>query len=164
LKRETGFRVRPATSADLSALLALEGGSAAAAHWNEAEYHRLFAEAGRAVLVIEEDAVQGFIVGRDLGPEWEIENVVVVSSMQRRGLGSRLVQELLDLARSRGAQAVFLEVRESNRAARALYSKSGFVETGRRRGYYKSPEEDALVCKKLFPQVTGKAVEGGKRV
>jgi [ribosomal protein S18]-alanine N-acetyltransferase len=164
LKRETCFRVRPATPADLPALLALEGQSAGAAHWSEAEYRRLFAEAARVVLVIGEDAVQGFIVGRDLGPEWEIENIVVASSVQRRGLGTRLVKKLLDLTRSRGAQAVFLEVRESNRAARALYSKSGFVETGRRRGYYKNPEEDALVCKKLFPQVTGKAVEGGKRV
>ncbi|MFZ3211237.1 MAG: ribosomal protein S18-alanine N-acetyltransferase [Terriglobales bacterium] len=164
MKLDTGFRVRPATPADLPALLALEGGSAGAAHWSEAEYHRLFAEAGRAVLAIEENAVQGFIVGRDLGPEWEIENIVVASSVQRRGLGTRLVQGLLDLARSRGAQAVFLEVRESNRAARALYYKSGFVEIGRRRSYYRNPEEDALVCKKLFPQVTGKAVEGAKRV
>ncbi len=164
MKRETDFRVRPATSADLPSLQALEGESAAAAHWSEAEYHRLFAEAARAILVIGEDSVQGFIVGRDLVPEWEIENVVVASSAQRRGLGTRLVQELLDLARSRGAQAVFLEVRQSNRAARALYSKSGFVETGRRKSYYRNPEEDAVVCKKLFPQVTGKAVEGGKRV
>ena len=158
------MQVRAATPADLPALLALEGDSAAAAHWSEAEYRRLFAEAARVVLVIEEDSVQGFIVGRDLGPEWEIENIVVASSVQRRGLGTQLVQELLDLARSRGAQVVFLEVRESNSAARALYSKSGFVETGRRNSYYRNPEEDALVCKKLFLQVTGKAVEGGKRV
>ena len=158
------MQVRAATPADLPALLALEGDSAAAAHWSEAEYRRLFAEAARVVLVIEEDSVQGFIVGRDLGPEWEIENIVVASSGQRRGLGTRLVQKLLDLARSRGAQVVFLEVRESNSAARALYSKSGFVETGRRNSYYRNPEEDALVCKKLFPQVAGKAVEGGKGV
>ena len=164
MKRETGFRVRPATPADLATLLALEGGSAGAAHWSKAEYQRVFAEAGRVVLVIEEDSVQGFIVGRDLGPEWEIENIVVASSVQRRGLGSRLVQELLDLARNRGAQAVFLEVRESNSAARALYCKMGFTESGRRKSYYRNPEEDALVCRKLFPQVTGKAVEGGKRV
>ena len=158
------FLVRPATPADLPALLALESDSAAAAHWSEAEYRRLFAEAGRVTLVIGEAAVQGFVVGRNLGPEWEIENIAVASSAQRRGLGKRLVQELLDLARSRGAQAVFLEVRESNRAARALYSKMGFIESGRRTCYYHNPEEDALVCKKLFPQVTGKAVEGVKRV
>ena len=143
------MQVRPATPADLPALLVLEADSAGAAHWSEAEYHRLFAEGGRAVLVIEEDSVQGFIVGRDLGPEWEIENIVVASSVQRRGLGTRLVQKLLDLARDRGAQVVFLEVRESNRAARALYSKTGFTESGGRRGYYKNPEEDALVCQKI---------------
>ena len=158
------MQVRPATPADLPALLVLEADSAGAAHWSEAEYHRLFAEGGRAVLVIEEDSVQGFIVGRDLGPEWEIENIVVASSVQRRGLGIRLVQKLLDLARSHGAQAVFLEVRESNRAARGLYRKMGFTESGGRRCYYKNPEEDALVCQKIVSQVTGKAVEGGKRV
>ena len=149
MKLETGFRVRPATPADLPALLALDRGAPAAAHWTEADYHRLFAEATRVVLVIGEDAVQGFIVGRDLGPEWEIENIVVASSVQRRGLGTRLVQKLLDLARSRGVQAVFLEVRESNRAARSLYSRIGFTESGRRRCYYKNPEEDALVCQKI---------------
>ena len=158
------MQVRPATPADLPALLALESSAVSAAHWSEAEYHRLLAEAGRAVLLIEEDAVQGFIVGRDLGPEWEIENIVIAGSEQRHGLGSRLVEELLSLARRRGAQAVFLEVRESNRAARALYSRMGFTESGRRKSYYRNPEEDALVCRKLFPEVAGKAVEGGKRV
>ena len=44
-----------------------------------------------------------------------------------------------------GAAAVFLEVRESNRAARALYEKWAFLESGRRRGYYKDPEEDAIL-------------------
>ena len=158
------MQVRVATPADLPALLALESSAVSAAHWSEAEYHRLLAEAGRAVLLIEEDAVQGFIVGRDLGPEWEIENIVIAGSEQRHGLGSRLVEELLSLARRRGAQAVFLEVRESNRAARALYSRMGFTESGRRKSYYRNPEEDALVCRKLFPEVAGKAVEGGKRV
>ena len=149
VKLETGFRVRPATPADLPALLALERGAPAAAHWTDADYHLLFAEAVRVVLVIGEDPVQGFIVGRELGPEWEIENLVVASAAQRRGLGTRLVQKLLDLAQSRGAQVVFLEVRESNRAARGLYRKMGFTESGGRRGYYKNPEEDALVCQKI---------------
>jgi ribosomal-protein-alanine N-acetyltransferase len=159
LKLETGFRVRPATPADLPALLALERGAPTAAHWKEADYQQLFAK-GRVTLVIEEDPVQGFIVARNLGPEWEIENMVIASEVQRGGLGMRLVQELLALAQAQGAQAVFLEVRESNRAARALYSKSGFVESGRRKSYYRNPDEDAVVCKKLFPPGLGKAVEG----
>ncbi len=154
------FRVRVATPADLPALLALDRGAPTAAHWSEADYRRLFAEAGHVALVVEEGTVEGFIVARDLGPEWEIENIVIAGSAQGRGLGTRLVQELLELAQTQGAQAVFLEVRESNRAARALYAKSGFVESGRRKSYYRNPDEDALLYKKLLPQALGKAVEG----
>jgi len=149
VKLETVSRVRAATPADLPALLALDRAAPAAAHWTEAEYRRLLTEdTGHVTLVIEEDYVQGFIVGRDLGPEWEIENVVVAEAARHRGMGERLVGELLALTRSRGAQAIFLEVRESNGPARALYSKLGFIESGRRKSYYKSPEEDALLYKK----------------
>jgi ribosomal-protein-alanine N-acetyltransferase len=144
--------------------MALEGSSAGAGHWSEADYHRLFVEPGREVLVVEGTSVQGFIVGRDLGPDWEIENVVVACSEQRRGLGTRLVQELLSMVRNRGAQAVYLEVRESNRAARGLYSKLGFAEMGRRKSYYSNPEEAAVLYRKIVSTVTGKAVEGGKRL
>jgi ribosomal-protein-alanine N-acetyltransferase len=145
------FLVRAAIPADLAVLLALDRAATAAPHWSEAEYRRLLTEdTGHVTLVIEEDYVQGFIIGRDLGPEWEIENVVVAEAARRRGLGERLVRELLSLARSRGAQAVFLEVRESNGAARGLYSKMGFVETGRRKSYYTNPEEDALLYKKIL--------------
>jgi len=154
------FCVRAAIPADLPALLALDRGAPTAAHWTEADYQRLFAEdTGRVTLVIEEDYVQGFIVGRDLGPEWEIENIAVAGSAQHRGLGTRMVRELLNLARNRNAQAVFLEVRESNRSARALYSKMGFAESGGRKSYYKNLEEDAILYKKLLPREPRKAVE-----
>ena len=146
------MHVRPATPADIPALLALERGSPTAAHWNDADYSQLFAKGTKHVtIVIGDDYVQGFIVGRDLGPEWEIENIVIAASAQRQGLGTRLVQGLQNQAQAQGAQAVFLEVRESNRAARGLYSKLGFVESGRRKSYYGNPEEDALLYKKLFP-------------
>lgn len=143
-------QVRQATPADLPALLALDTGSPTAAHWSESEYRRVLAEAAHVILVIGEDAPQGFIVGRDLGPEWEIQNIVVARPMQRRGLATQLVQELLGFARDRAAQAVYLEVRESNSAARALYSRMGFIETGRRKAYYSNPEEDAVLYRKLF--------------
>ncbi len=149
MKLEPVFRARSATPADIPAMLELERVATTAAHWSETDYRSLFAEtSGRVALVIEDGSVQGFIVGRDLGPEWEIENIVVASSAQRRGLGARMIQEFFTLARDRGAQAIFLEVRQSNRAARALYSKLGFVETGRRKSYYQDPEEDAILYKK----------------
>ncbi len=98
------------------------------------------------VLILEEEAgVQGFITGRAVDAEWEIENIAVAEPVRRRGLGTRLLGEFLDLARDRGAGTVFLEVRESNLAARRLYEKWAFVETGRRKLYYRKPEEDAIV-------------------
>mgnify|MGYP006158455271 CR=1 FL=1 len=65
-----------------------------------------------------------------------------------QGIGRALVQDFLAQARRRGAETAFLEVAESNTAARALYARAGFTESGRRRGYYHLPDgtpEDALV-------------------
>jgi len=59
-------------------------------------------------------------------------------------MGTRLLGEFLDRAKVAGAEMVFLEVRESNHAARALYEKWAFVQSGRRKGYYCVPEEDAI--------------------
>lgn len=149
------IRVRPAVQGDLSRLLEIAKHSVTAAQWNQAEYARLFApevEQNRTVLVVEQEAeAEGFIVARHLGQEWEIENIAVNGPARRRGLGTRLLGEFLDLARNRGADQVFLEVRESNLAARALYEKWSFMEAGRRKMYYADPAEDALVLKYKFP-------------
>jgi ribosomal-protein-alanine N-acetyltransferase len=165
-------RVRPARPSDQPRLVEIASHSATAAQWNQAEYLKLFTPEepafqlegdpqnvdpqgkaqSRTALVLEQDAsVVGFIVGRQVEDEWEIENIAVTGSARRHGLGSRLVGELLDLVRSRGGHTVFLEVRESNRAARSLYEKWAFIEVGRRKMYYQNPAEDALVLKFKFP-------------
>jgi ribosomal-protein-alanine N-acetyltransferase len=144
-------RVRPAEAADLPRLVEIASRSVTAAQWNQTEYQKLFAPEQvptRVSLVVEQECgVVGFIVGRQVEFEWEIENVAVTASARRLGLGTRLVGEFLRLARVHGGSAVFLEVRESNLAARALYEKWAFVESGRRRGYYSDPAEDALVLR-----------------
>ncbi|HLK07621.1 MAG TPA: ribosomal protein S18-alanine N-acetyltransferase [Candidatus Angelobacter sp.] len=169
-------RVRPAEPADLPRLVEIASHSATAAQWNQAEYLKLFSpdepkaqpdagpqivnsqlmnaqsQASRTALVVEQSGnVVGFIVGRQVEDEWEIENIAVTGSARRCGLGSRLVGELLDLVRSRGGKSIFLEVRESNRAARSLYEKWAFLEVGRRKMYYQNPAEDALILKFIFP-------------
>lgn len=96
-------------------------------------------------------AVAGFLAAREAAGEWEIENVVVSAQARRRGLGSKLLGEFLHHARSMGGREVFLEVRESNTAARALYEKWAFFEAGRRKQYYQGPPEDALILKFSFP-------------
>jgi len=129
-------------------MMRLERHAATAAHWSKEQYQAVFSGdlPFRVMLVVQDGVdVQGLIAGRAVGEEWEIENIAVAGTARRRGLGTRLLGEFLDLARGRGAAAVFLEVRESNAAARRLYEKWAFVETGRRQGYYREPEENAIV-------------------
>jgi ribosomal-protein-alanine N-acetyltransferase len=145
--------IRPAAAADLPAMMALEKHAATAAHWPAEQYEALFraSDAGRVALIMQEDSgLQGFVIARVVGEEWEIENIAIAGPARRRGLGTRLLGEFLDLARARGAAAVFLEVRESNQGARALYKKSAFLESGRRRRYYNEPEEDAILYRLGF--------------
>jgi ribosomal-protein-alanine N-acetyltransferase len=153
--QEKTVRVRPAEAADMPRLMEIASHSATAAQWNQSEYLKLFeaeAQQKRTAMVVEQNgAVVGFIVGRQADQEWEIENIAVTGSARRFGLGTRLLGEFLDLVRDRGGKAVFLEVRESNLAARALYEKWAFVEAGRRKTYYADPAEDALVLRFNFP-------------
>ncbi len=145
--------IRAATVADLPAMMSLERRAATAAHWSAEQYEALFggSNPGRvALIMIEEARVQGFVMARVLGNEWEIENIAIAGPARRRGLGTRLLGELLDMARARGAAAMFLEVRESNQAARALYEKWAFLESGRRPVYYQDPQEAAILYRLDF--------------
>jgi ribosomal-protein-alanine N-acetyltransferase len=151
------IRVRPARSEDVPRLTEIARHSITAGHWKQEAYAKLFeteaAQSSRSFVVEENQCVMGFLVGQELsGGEWEIENVAIMGTARRRGLGSRLLGEFLDLVRSRGGTDVYLEVRESNRAARALYEKWGFLETGVRKSYYQGSEENALIFKFSFPQ------------
>jgi [ribosomal protein S18]-alanine N-acetyltransferase len=151
------IRVREARSEDVSRMMEIAGHSATAAHWNQDAYASLFAPGalpGLVTLVIQEDgAVAGFLIGREITQdEWEIENLAIAGAARRRGLGSRLLSEFLNLARSRGGKDIFLEVRASNHAARALYQKWAFLEAGVRKSYYQDPLEDALILRLSFPQ------------
>lgn len=148
------MRIRPATAADIPDMMALEAHAVTAAHWRGEDYFRIFAAHSprRAALVIEEDAqVCGFLVALSTGAEWEIENIAVAGPARRRGLGTRMLGEFLDLARAEGASSVWLEVRESNAAARSLYEKWAFVESGRRPAYYSDPAEDAVIYRFTYP-------------
>ena len=142
------MRIRPATAADIPAILALERTAPLAAHWTPAEYEHIFTagQTPRVALVADEGGeLRGFLVGRALGPDWEIENVAVAASAQRAGRATALMESFLEIARQGGAGRVYLEVRESNQPARSLYEKCEFTIAGRRKAYYRDPVEDALV-------------------
>ena len=142
------FAVRPASPADLARVLEIARAAAGAAQWTLSQYEKLCEPSpGRMLLVLDDGhQVQGFIAGALAGDHWEIENIAVDLPLQRTGLGSRLLCDFLNRIRKPG-QSVLLEVRESNTAARKLYERIGFVQVGRRTGYYHAPLEDALVMK-----------------
>ena len=145
------FVVRPASAADLPRMLEIAPATSGAAQWSLSQYEKMCEPSpGRMLLVLSDgEQVQGFIAGAQAGDDWEIENIAVAPPLQRRGLGSQLLCEFLNRVRQPGL-AVLLEVRESNLAARKLYEKIGFVQVGRRTGYYHAPLEDALVMKHSF--------------
>ena len=147
--------VRAPEPGDISRIIAIATESATAAQWNPKEYENLLAygsPANRVALVIEENDVVGFIIAHQIDGDWEIENIAVAQQTRHRGMGTRLLSEFLELVRRQKGKQIFLEVRESNLAARALYRKLAFVEAGRRRQYYENPPEDALILRFKFSQ------------
>ena len=81
--------------------------------------------------------------------EGEITNVSVKKEYQGQRIGGRLLEELFRIGKERGVTDYFLEVRKSNQAAIALYSRLGFQEAGVRKNFYEDPVEDGIVmCKR----------------
>ncbi len=145
--------VRPANHADIAAISAIAAQAPTAAHWHEPDYQRLFTVGSHyLVLVYQESVVRGFLIASQVGPEWELENIAVEQSAQRLGVATALLGHFLDLVQQQRGAAVYLEVRASNTAARALYGQHGFTISGRRPQYYDNPAEDAILYKKAIAQ------------
>ena len=102
---------------------------------------------GAHFTVSEEESGQitGFCILRASGEEAELFHIAVLPEYRRRHTAEMLLMEALHYARSKKADSVYLEVRQSNFAARGLYEKCGFEEIGIRRGYYDFPNEDAVI-------------------
>jgi [ribosomal protein S18]-alanine N-acetyltransferase len=143
----TQTAIRVASPADIGAMLRLERAAPTAAHWSRPQYDAIFqpSSSPRLCLVAENAPLQAFLVAQTVGPEWELENIVVAPAARRQGLGTQLLRGLLERARQQHAVAILLEVRASNAAARALYRACGFVEAGARPRYYQNPQEDAII-------------------
>lgn len=77
--------------------------------------------------------------------EGNITNVAVNPLSRRKGIGEKIVRDILNRACEKGVRDVFLEVRETNSVAIALYEKIGFKEEGIRKNFYDKPRENALI-------------------
>jgi len=147
--KSTPVRLRSAIIDDVESIMAIERSAQGAAHWPESVYRELF-KAGalpRIALVahVKSAGILGFVIARIAGGECELENIVVDKGRRRSGVGSKLIGSLVKAVRARDVPRIFLEVRESNAAARRLYEKGGFKEVGRRGSYYADPVEDAVL-------------------
>jgi len=120
-----------------------------AASWSAQALVEFMPLPGAVALVSErEGRPTGFVLGRLVVDEAEVLNLAVREEFRRQGEGQGLLIELLRRFAESGVSRVFLEVRESNRAAIAFYERMGFRRSGRRVGYYPDPQEAALVFEK----------------
>jgi ribosomal-protein-alanine N-acetyltransferase len=146
-------RLRPMALADLPAVMVLEDELFAPDTWTEAMYRdELSRPDTRHYLVAEDDGdgtpvVIGYAGLIAYDDEAHVATLGVASERQGEGLGARLLDALLAEA-DRRTSVVLLEVRAENDVALGLYRRRGFVEIGRRRGYYQPSGEDALVMKR----------------
>ena len=79
-------------------------------------------------------------------------NLAVLPEARRQGVGSQLLHSALLQASARGAQRIFLEVRDSNQPALLLYQRWGFLRAGSRPGYYTHPPADGLLLVRSLRQ------------
>lgn len=114
--------------------------------WSTQDFHDCVSY---ALFLVAEDQgrIAGYVVALDAADEGEILNLAVGEGGRRRGLGRALVGAIVAALSERGVRQVYLEVRESNAAARALYAAFGFKDVGRRRAYYRRPVEDAIILR-----------------
>ena len=141
--------IRAFGEADAAVAAQVLRASREAAQWTEWGLRELLGWSGVVAMVSEDDGkVNGFIVGRQTGEEAEILNLAVIPAWRRKGWGGALLKAAMEEFRARDVSRVFLEVRESNEGGMAFYENHGFSKTGRRAGYYRDPNEAAIVMER----------------
>jgi [ribosomal protein S18]-alanine N-acetyltransferase len=122
---------------DVETLAALHAACFADA-WSAAAMAALLTTPGTfSVLALTADQPAGFAMARVAAEDAEILSLCVLPRARRRGIGAALMVRVGASARQRGARAMFLEVAEDDSGARRFYQIAGFVEVGRRPGYYR---------------------------
>ena len=141
-------RLRAVESRDIASIVAIERASFNDP-WSEASFRSMLANPQVLAHVVErEGAVVGYSIAWMVSDEAELANLAIAAGVRQAGVGGRLLDHLLGVIAARGGAAVYLEVRDSNVAARALYASRGFVVMGRRTAYYRSPDEDAVIMRR----------------
>jgi len=144
--------IRAASSADISVIAGIER-ACFGDPWSEAAFQELLHMRDAIFLVATRknpESVAGYVIARVVAGEADVLNIAVRPPDQGRGLGGELLDSGLAAVIARGVHEVFLEVRESNAAALALYESRGFKSVSRRKRYYQNPVEDALLLRRAI--------------
>lgn len=146
-------RIGDARGAGAEALAALHArafeDSVSSRSWSGAEIAQVMAPPHAIALAAFAPDLAGFILAWTIGEEAEILTLATAPERRRTGVGRALLRAVSAAAAARGAQRVLLEVGADNAAARGLYESAGFIEIGRRKGYYSGAHgaTDALVLR-----------------
>lgn len=144
-------RLRDMTLADVDKVLRIE--QQVHSHpWTSGNFRDSLAAGHICKIFDSANEIAGYAVLMPVLDEVQLLDIGIARPFQRKGLGRKLLEELLELARVQKFARVILEARVSNIAANALYAKAGFNKIGLRRGYYpgENGHEDAVVMEYKF--------------
>jgi ribosomal-protein-alanine N-acetyltransferase len=114
--------------------------------WSYFQILREFKNDFSKILVFKEkEEIIGYLIFREIEPEIEILKIGVRKEYQRKGVGTKLMQKLIEIAKEKNISKIFLEVKASNLSAYNFYKKLGFKEMYRRKNYYGNEEAIVMV-------------------
>lgn len=148
-----GFRLRPMTEEDVDAVVAIENATQPTP-WTARIFLDCFVSHYDCRVVTHGEQVVGFAVLSSVLDEVHLLNIAVAPAMQRRGIAWAALKEIAADYQRPDMRSLYLEVRESNQGARALYQRMGFQMIGERKNYYRTSggrENAILMMKPLQP-------------
>jgi ribosomal-protein-alanine N-acetyltransferase len=159
--------IMPMTLEDLDEVLAIERASFQTP-WSRGAFRYELTQnrVARSLVVRAGREIAGYLCLWEIGHEIHVTNLAVHPEYRRRGIARMLLGSMLEEARARSVELVFLEVRPTNTEALNLYESLGFRVIGRRKGYYFDTGEDALVMEARLaaePQPAGGEPDGRLR-
>ncbi len=142
---DSPYRIERMSENDLPQVLAIEKASFPIPFSENLFRMELKLDVAHLYIVRVNSQATGYIDYWQIDPEMHIITIAVHPDWRAKGIGSALIQFLIEDARARKSELISLDVRPSNEAALKLYKKFGFKEAGRRKHYYQDNQEDALI-------------------